>query len=94
MSSPNTRAKSFSSSRSPAYLTEDGVDQHAIEVRSRLHPYTRKNLDENVLHLFKNTLVLGPHWFGSVLEEMVGLLKEDAKAPLCLQSPTALSSHT
>ncbi|CAL9024632.1 unnamed protein product, partial [Prunus brigantina] len=60
MSSPNTCAKSSSSLRTPAYLTRDGVDQHAIEVRSRLHPYARKNLDENVLHLFENTLVLGP----------------------------------
>ncbi|CAL8087267.1 unnamed protein product [Prunus armeniaca] len=94
MSSPNTRAKSSSSSRSPAYLTGDGVDQHAIEVRSRLHPYARKNLDENVLHLFDNTLVLGPHWFGSVLEEIAALLKDDAEAPLCFQSSMALSSHT
>ncbi|CAL2255425.1 unnamed protein product [Prunus armeniaca] len=61
MSSPNTRAKSFSSSHSPSYLTGDGVDQHAIEVRSRLHPYAWKNLDENILYLFENTLVLGPH---------------------------------
>ncbi|KAI5335110.1 hypothetical protein L3X38_025243 [Prunus dulcis] len=34
MSSPNTRAKSSSSSRSPAYLTGDGVDQYAIEIGS------------------------------------------------------------
>ncbi|CAL2256231.1 unnamed protein product [Prunus armeniaca] len=70
MSSPKTRAKGSSSSRSPAYLTGDGVDDHAIEVRSKLHPYAWKNLDENVLHLFENTLVLGLHWFGSVPEEM------------------------
>ncbi|KAI5317384.1 hypothetical protein L3X38_037091 [Prunus dulcis] len=84
MSSPNTRAKSSSSSRSPAYLTGDGVDQHAIEVRTRLHPYAPKNLDKNVLHLFENTLFLGPHWFGSVPGEIAALLKEDAEAPLLL----------
>ncbi|CAL2240293.1 unnamed protein product [Prunus armeniaca] len=89
MSSPNTRAKSSSSSRSPAYLTG-----HAIEVCSWLHPYAWKNLDENVLHLFENTLILGPHWFGSVSEEMADLFEEDAEAPLCLQSPVVLSSHT
>ncbi|CAL2239193.1 unnamed protein product [Prunus armeniaca] len=94
MSSLNTRAKSSSSSCSPAYLTGDGVDQHVIEVRSRLHPYAWKNLDENVLHLLENTLVLGPHWFGSVPKEMVDLFKEDAEALLYLQSPVALSSHT
>ncbi|CAL9011769.1 unnamed protein product [Prunus brigantina] len=42
MSSPKTRAKGSSSSRSPAYLTRDGVDQHAIEVRSKLHSFTEK----------------------------------------------------
>lgn len=78
MSFPNTRAKSSSSLHSPTYLTGDGVDQHAIKVCSRLHLYARKNLDENVLHLFENTLVLVPHWFGSVPEEMVDLLKENA----------------
>ncbi|CAL8090254.1 unnamed protein product [Prunus armeniaca] len=31
------------------------------KVRSKLHPFAKKNLDENVLHLFENTLVLGPH---------------------------------
>ncbi|CAL8993901.1 unnamed protein product [Prunus brigantina] len=94
MSSPNTRAKSSLSSRPPAYLTGDGVDQHAIEVHSRLHPYAQKNLDENVLHLFENTLVLGPHWFGSVPGEIAVLFKEDVEAPLCFQSSIALSSHT
>ncbi|XP_034200824.1 uncharacterized protein LOC117615778 [Prunus dulcis] len=80
MSSPKTYAKSSSSSRSPVYLTGDEVDRHAIEVRSKLHPYVQKNLDENVLHLFENTLVLGPHWFGFVPEEMADLFKEDAEA--------------
>lgn len=93
MSSPNTRAKSSSSLRFPAYLTGDGVDQHVIEVHSRLHPYAQKNLDENVLHLFENTLVLGPHWFGSVPREIAALLKEDVEAPLCFQSFIALSSR-
>ncbi|KAI5335316.1 hypothetical protein L3X38_025449 [Prunus dulcis] len=90
MSSPKTCAKSSSSSRCPAYLT----DQHAIEVHSKLHPYAQKNLDENILHLFENTLVLGPHWFGSVPKEMANLFKDDAKAPLCFQSFTPLASHT
>lgn len=94
MSSPNTRAKSSSSSCSPAFLTGDGVDNHAIEVRSRLHPFAQKNLDENVLHLFENTLVLGPHWFGPVLKEMTILFKDDAEAPLCHQSSTSLASYT
>ena len=44
-----------------AYLTGDGVDNHAIEVRSKLHPFAQKNLDEYVLLLFENTLVLDPH---------------------------------
>ncbi|KAI5351373.1 hypothetical protein L3X38_004264 [Prunus dulcis] len=94
MSSPKTSANSSSSSQSPAYLTGDGVDQHSIEVHSKLHPYARKNLDENVLHLFENTLVLGPHWFGYVPEEMADLFKEDAEAPLCFQSSMALASQT
>ncbi|KAI5351259.1 hypothetical protein L3X38_004150 [Prunus dulcis] len=94
MSSPKTCAKSSSSSRSPVYLTGDEVDRHAIEVRSKLHPYAQKNLDENVLHLFENTLVLGPHWFGSVPEEMADLFKEDAEAPLCFPSSMPLASHT
>ncbi|CAL8174389.1 unnamed protein product [Prunus armeniaca] len=94
MSSPNTRAKNSSSSIPLDYITGVGVDNHAIAVRSKLHPFTKKNLDKNVLHLFENTLVLGPHWFGSVLKEMADLFKEDAEAPLCLQSSTALSSHT
>ncbi|CAL2246205.1 unnamed protein product [Prunus armeniaca] len=91
---PNTRAKGSSSSRSPAYLTGDGVENHAIEVRSKLYPFAQKNLDENVLHLFKNTLVLGPHWFGPVLKEMAILFRDDAEAPLCYQSSTSLASHT
>ncbi|CAL2256412.1 unnamed protein product [Prunus armeniaca] len=82
MSSPNTRAKGSSSSRSPAYLTGDGVENHAIEVRSKLYPFVQKNLDENVLHLFKNTLVLGPHWFGAVPKEMAILFRDDVEAPL------------
>ncbi|CAL9000848.1 unnamed protein product [Prunus brigantina] len=94
MSSPKTRARSSSSSRPPAYLTGDGVDQHAIELQSKHHPYAQKNLDENVLHLFENTLVLGPHWFGTVPKEMANLFKEDAKAPLCFQSSAILASHT
>ncbi|CAL2260164.1 unnamed protein product [Prunus armeniaca] len=94
MSSPKTRAKGSSSSRSLAYLIGDGVDQHAIEVCSKLHPFTEKNLDKNVLHLFENTLILGTHWFSALLKEMVHLFKEDVEAPLCLQSSPALASHT
>ncbi|KAI5324231.1 hypothetical protein L3X38_033304 [Prunus dulcis] len=92
-SSPNTRAKGSSSSRSLAYLTGDGVDNHAIEVQSKIHRFVQKNLDENVLHLFENTLVLGPHWFGHVPAEMAELFKDDAEAPLCFQSSSALASH-
>ncbi|CAL2259637.1 unnamed protein product [Prunus armeniaca] len=61
MSSPKTHAQGSSSSVPPDYITGAGVDIHAIEVRSKLHPFAKKNLDENVLHLFENTLVLGPH---------------------------------
>lgn len=85
MSSPKTRAKCSSSSLPPPYISGASVDLHAIEVRSKLHPYTQKNLDENVLHLFKNTLVL---------EEMAELLREDVEAPLCFQSSSTLASHT
>ncbi|CAL9020906.1 unnamed protein product, partial [Prunus brigantina] len=45
----------------------------AIKVRSELHPFTQKNLDENVLHICEKTLILGPHWFGAVPKEMVNL---------------------
>ncbi|KAI5338158.1 hypothetical protein L3X38_017429 [Prunus dulcis] len=94
MSSPNTRAKASSSVLPSAYIIGIGVDNHAIEVRSKLHPFAQKNLDENVLHLFENTLVLGPHWFGPVPKEMVNLFKDDAEAPLRFQSSTPLASHT
>ncbi|CAL9018580.1 unnamed protein product [Prunus brigantina] len=62
MSSPKSRAQSSSVPVPPDYITGTGIDKHAIEVRSKLHPFAQKNLDENVLHLFGNTLVLGPHW--------------------------------
>ncbi|CAL8993532.1 unnamed protein product [Prunus brigantina] len=93
MSSPNC-ANGSSSSRSPAYLTGDGVDNHVIEVRSKLHPFAQKNLGENVLHLFENPLVLGLHWFGHIPKEIAILFRDDAKAPLCYQSSTSLASHT
>ncbi|CAL8087060.1 unnamed protein product [Prunus armeniaca] len=93
MSSPKTHTKA-SSSLPPAYISGAGVDKHAIEVRSKLHPFAQKNLDENVLHPFENTLVLGPHWFGSVPTKMAELFKEDAKAPLCFESSSTLASHT
>ncbi|CAL9001805.1 unnamed protein product, partial [Prunus brigantina] len=51
-------------------------------------------LDENVLHLFENTLVLGPHWFGPIPAEMAKLMGEDAEAPLCFESNSALAFHT
>ncbi|CAL2238241.1 unnamed protein product [Prunus armeniaca] len=35
-----------------------------------------------------------PHWFGHVPAEMVELFKNDAEAPLCFQSSSALASHT
>ncbi|CAL9001298.1 unnamed protein product [Prunus brigantina] len=47
MSSPKTCAKSSSSSFPPPHIFGAGVDQHAIEIHSKLHPYTQKNLDEN-----------------------------------------------
>ncbi|CAL9021322.1 unnamed protein product [Prunus brigantina] len=94
MSSPKIRASGSSSSVPPDYITGAGVDDHAIEVRSKLYPFAKKNLDENVLHLFENTLVLGPHWFGSVPVEMAELMKKDVEAPLCFQSSSALASHS
>ncbi|CAL2237641.1 unnamed protein product [Prunus armeniaca] len=94
MSSPKPRAQSSSVSVLPDYLTGAGIDSHAIEVRSKLHPFAQKNLDENVLHLFENTLVLGPHWFGPVPPEMAELMKKDAEAPLCFESSSALASHS
>ncbi|KAI5319042.1 hypothetical protein L3X38_038750 [Prunus dulcis] len=94
MASPNTRAEGSSSSWSPAYLTGDGIYNHAIEGCSKLHPFAQKNMDENVIHLFENTLVLGPHWFGHVPAEMAELFKGDPEAPLCFQSSSALASHT
>ncbi|CAL2237138.1 unnamed protein product [Prunus armeniaca] len=94
MSSPKTRAQSSSVQVPLDYITGIGIDKHAIEVRSKLHPFAQKNLDENVLHLFKNTLVLGPHWFGPVPAEMAELMKKDAEAPLCFESTSALASHS
>ncbi|CAL9012728.1 unnamed protein product [Prunus brigantina] len=79
MSSPKTRAQGSSSSVPPDYITGAGVDNHAIE---------------NVLHLFENTLVLGPHWFGPVPPEMAELMRKDAEAPLCFENTSALASHT
>ncbi|CAL2271021.1 unnamed protein product [Prunus armeniaca] len=93
MSSLKTRAQS-SSFVPLAYITGPGVDNHAIEVWSKLYPFSQKNLDENVLHLFENTLVLGPHWFGHVPTEMTKLIKQDAEAPLCFQSTSTLASHS
>ncbi|CAL2229817.1 unnamed protein product [Prunus armeniaca] len=94
MSSPKTRAQGSSSSIPPDYITRAGVDNHAIEIKSKLHPFAQKNLDENVLHLFKNTLVLGPHWVGPVPTEKAKLMKKDAEAPLCFESTSALASHS
>ncbi|KAI5338118.1 hypothetical protein L3X38_017389 [Prunus dulcis] len=85
MSSPRSRAQSSSASIPPNYITGSGIDAHVIEVRSKLHPFAQKNLDENIFHLFENTLVLGPHWFGPVLPGMADLLKKDAEAPLCFE---------
>lgn len=62
MSSPKARALS-SYSIPPTFITGAGVDNHAVEVRTII-------LDENVLHLFENTLVLGLHWFGHAPAEM------------------------
>ncbi|CAL2240294.1 unnamed protein product [Prunus armeniaca] len=76
------------------YITRTGIDKHAIEVRSKLHPFAQKNLDENVLHLFENALVLGLNWFGHVPPEIAELMKKDAEAPLCFESTSALASHS
>ncbi|KAI5316194.1 hypothetical protein L3X38_045370 [Prunus dulcis] len=40
----------------PITLLGAGLMLTAIEVRSKLHPFAQKNLDENILHLFENTL--------------------------------------
>ncbi|CAL8167803.1 unnamed protein product [Prunus armeniaca] len=84
----------FSFPLPPDYVTGTGIDNHAIEVRSKLHLFAQKNLDENVLHLFDNTRVLAPHWFGLILAEMAKLMKKDAEAPLCFESTSGLASHT
>ena len=94
MSSPKSRAQSSSVPALPDYVTGAGIDSHAIEVRSKLHPFAQKNLDENVLHLFENTLVLGPYWFGHVPPEMAELIKKNAEAPLCFESTSTLASHS
>ncbi|CAL2229699.1 unnamed protein product [Prunus armeniaca] len=94
MSSPKSRAQSSSIPVPPDYITGTGIDNHAIEVRSKLHPFAQKNLDENVIHLFENTLVLGPHWFGPVPPEMAELMKKDAEAPLCFESTSVLAPHS
>ncbi|CAL2238797.1 unnamed protein product [Prunus armeniaca] len=83
MASPKTRAASSSSSVPPAFIIGICVDKHAIEVRSNLHPFAQNVMDENMLHLFENTLVLGPYWFGSVSAKKAELIKEDVEAPLC-----------
>ncbi|CAL2237815.1 unnamed protein product [Prunus armeniaca] len=80
---PKTRARSSSSSFPPPHISGEGVDKHAIEIRSKLHPYSKKNLDANILHLLGNALVLGPVWFRKVLEDMAKLFKEDVEVPLC-----------
>ncbi|CAL8089566.1 unnamed protein product [Prunus armeniaca] len=67
MPSPKTCAQGSSSSVPPDYIIGTGVDKHAIKVRSKLYPFAQKNLDENVLHLFENTLVLGPHCVSKAL---------------------------
>ncbi|BBG93335.1 autoinhibited Ca2+-ATPase 11 [Prunus dulcis] len=77
---PKVPCPVFFSFDPPDYITGSGIDAHAIEVRSKLHPFAQKNLDENVLHLFENTLVLGPHWFGPV-PLRCRMLRKDAEAP-------------
>ena len=94
MSSPKTHAQGLSSSVPPDYITGAGVDKHAIEVQSKLHPFAQKNLNENVLYVFENTLVLGSHWFGPIPTEMEGLLKDDVEAPFCFENSSALASHS
>lgn len=76
-----------------AYISRDGVDDHAIEICSKLHPYTKNDMDENILYMFKNTLVFGPHLYGKIPEEMAKLFKEDVEASLCYQNPS-LAFHS
>ncbi|CAL8163978.1 unnamed protein product [Prunus armeniaca] len=94
MSSSKSRAQSSSVLVPSDYITGTGIDNHVIEVRSKLHPFAQKNLYENVFHFFENTLVLGPHWFGPVPPEMAQLMKKDVEAPLCFESTSALASHS
>lgn len=58
MASPKTRASS-SSSFPPPYISGEGVDTHAIEIRSKLRSYSKKNLNENILHLHGNAIIMG-----------------------------------
>lgn len=80
MASPKTRARSSFSSFPPPHISGEGVDKHAIEIRSKRHPYSTKNLDENILHLLENALILGLVQFGKVLEELINLIKNLSKS--------------
>ncbi|CAL9029886.1 unnamed protein product, partial [Prunus brigantina] len=61
----------------------------------KLYPFAKKNLDENVLHLFENTLVLGPHRFGSRPNRNGGVDEERClKLPYAFKAASALASHS
>ncbi|KAH0981382.1 hypothetical protein GBA52_008559 [Prunus armeniaca] len=76
---PKTRARSSSSSFPPPHISGEVVDKHAIEIRSKLHPYSKKNLDANILHLLGNALVLGPVWFRKFLRIWPSFLRKMSK---------------
>lgn len=59
MASLKTHAGSSYPSFPPSHILGKGVDKHASEIKSKLHPYSKKNLDGNILNLLGNTLVLG-----------------------------------
>ncbi|KAI5338295.1 hypothetical protein L3X38_017566 [Prunus dulcis] len=73
MASLKTRAATSSSSIPPTFITGAGIDKHAIEIRSKLHPFA-----QNVLEFWG--------LIGLVLSQLAKLIKEDAEAPLCFQS--------
>ncbi|CAL9004370.1 unnamed protein product [Prunus brigantina] len=85
MSTSKTRASS-SSSVSPDYLTGAGIDDHAIEVRSKLHPFTQKN------RMRMSFICLIPHWFWG----LIGLAQFRLKWQNCwremLEAPLRLES--
>ncbi|CAL9004110.1 unnamed protein product, partial [Prunus brigantina] len=67
MSSPNTRAKDSCSSRSPAYLPRDGIDNQATEAPTSLALFLLKwqncsRVTLKLLYVFKVPLLWHPTW--------------------------------